>query len=89
MVNAGKMQTYQQECNTRSLDGLPGLRSALKDSGHHIWRVELENWLSRHWNELETVKLLALLMLVGVVVLRWDEYALLGRDSVRSNAPLL
>lgn len=70
------MQTYQREWNTRSLDGLPGLRSALKDSGHYTWRVELENWLSRHWDEVETVKSLALVLLVGLMVLRWNEYNL-------------
>jgi hypothetical protein len=71
-VASGQMQTYQQEWNTRSLDGLPGLRSALKDSGEYIWRVELKNWLSRHRNEVETMKSLALVMFVGLMVLRWD-----------------
>lgn len=71
-VSAGLMQKYQQECNSRSLDGLPGLRSALKDSGHYTWRVELENWFSQHWNEVGMLKSLALVLFVfvGVMALR-------------------
>ena len=83
------MQTYQQEWNTRSLDGLPGLQSALKDSGHYIWRVELENWLSRHRTKVETVKSFALVLLVGLIVLRWVEYSSWFKTTVRFNAPLL
>lgn len=73
---AGQIQTYQQEWNSRSLDGLPGLRSALKDSGHYTWRLELENWWSQHRNEVETIKSLVLVFLVSLMLLRWNEYAL-------------
>ncbi|KAJ5261981.1 hypothetical protein N7505_008848 [Penicillium chrysogenum] len=63
-VSAGQIHKYQQEWNSRSLDGLPGLRSALKASGHYIWRAELENWFSRHWNEVDILKSLALVLFV-------------------------
>ncbi|KAF3028816.1 FACT complex subunit [Penicillium rubens] len=56
-VSAGQIHKYQQEWNSRSLDGLPGLRSALKASGHYIWRVELENWFSRHWESFDNIYL--------------------------------
>ena len=75
-VDAGEMQIYQREWNARSLDGLPALRSALKDSGRYAWRVDLENWLNQHWNEVETLKSLALVFFVGLMVLRWNEYGL-------------
>ncbi|KZN84853.1 hypothetical protein EN45_090130 [Penicillium chrysogenum] len=74
-VSAGQIHKYQQEWNSRSLDGLPGLRSALKASGHYIWRVELENWFSRHWYEVDILKSLALVLFVfvGVMALRWGK----------------
>ncbi|KAJ5966298.1 hypothetical protein N7481_013012, partial [Penicillium waksmanii] len=56
MVSSGKTQEYQQECNNRSLDGLPGLQSALRDGGNSIWRLKLENWLNQHRDEVKTVK---------------------------------
>lgn len=76
-VDAGEMQAYQQECNSRSLDGLPALRSALKDGGNYTWRVKLDSWCNRHWYEIETVKSVALILLVGLMVLSWGEYPLL------------
>jgi hypothetical protein len=74
-VSAGQIHKYQEEWNSRSLDGLPGLRSALKASGHYIWRVELENWFSRHWNEVDILKSLALVLFVfvGVMALKWGK----------------
>ncbi|CAG8907231.1 unnamed protein product [Penicillium egyptiacum] len=74
-VSAGQMQKYQQEWNSRSLDGLPGLRSALKDSGHYTWQLELENWFSQHWNEVQILKSLALVffVFVGFMAIRWGK----------------
>jgi len=70
-VDAGELHTYQREWNTRSLDGLPSLRSALKDSGHSDWWVGLETCLSRHWDKVETVKSLVLILFAGLIVFRW------------------
>ncbi|KAJ6007874.1 hypothetical protein N7540_011850, partial [Penicillium herquei] len=64
-----EMQRYQQEMNIRSLDGLPALRSALKDSGHHTWRLELKDWFPRHRDKIEKLKSVALALLVGLIAL--------------------
>lgn len=71
MVSSGKTQEYQQECNNRSLDGLPGLQSALRDGGNPIWRLKLENWLNQHRDEVKTVKVLALLLIAILMGLKW------------------
>ncbi|KAJ5724795.1 hypothetical protein N7493_006523 [Penicillium malachiteum] len=64
----GEMQRYQQRMNTHSLDGLPGLRSALKDSGYHTWRLELANWFTRRWDNIERLKSVALALFIGFMV---------------------
>ncbi|OQD60742.1 hypothetical protein PENPOL_c021G01153 [Penicillium polonicum] len=43
-VDRGEMMEYQVKWNSRSLDGLPGLHSALRKSGHSIWWAHFRNW---------------------------------------------
>lgn len=69
-VSAGKLQKYQEEWNSRSLDGLPGLRSALQDSGYSSWRQELENWLNKHRDDVKAVKLLAVVFIIAAFFLK-------------------
>ncbi|GAO17436.1 uncharacterized protein UV8b_06020 [Ustilaginoidea virens] len=67
-VDRGEMPDYQKKWNARSLDGLPGLRSAWRDSGRHVWSAQYQNWVSRHRHQLEDLKTLAILTLVLVLI---------------------
>jgi hypothetical protein len=41
-VSNGVMDDYRAKMNSRSLDGLPGLRVARKDKGEYLWIRDLE-----------------------------------------------
>ncbi|KAE8375060.1 hypothetical protein BDV26DRAFT_268722 [Aspergillus bertholletiae] len=73
-VSADKMRAYQQEWNVSSLDGLPGLHSALRDNNKSVWRAQLDGWMNRHRDELEMIKTSVLLLFVGMAVLQWAGY---------------
>lgn len=73
-VSAGQMRAYQQECNSSSLDGLPGLHSALRDNHKSVWRAKLAGWMNRHRDELEMTKTSILLLFVGMAILQWAGY---------------
>ncbi|KAE8152387.1 hypothetical protein BDV25DRAFT_151237 [Aspergillus avenaceus] len=73
-VEANELRKYQQEWNSRSLDGLSGLWSAMKDGHQSIWRAQLGNWMNRHRDELEMVKTTMLLAFVAMAVLQWAGY---------------
>ncbi|KAL1953656.1 hypothetical protein VTO42DRAFT_2405 [Malbranchea cinnamomea] len=49
------LETYRQANNAESLDGLPGLRTALRRQGRGALAVEARIWLSRHRRQLELV----------------------------------
>ncbi|KAJ5969761.1 hypothetical protein N7501_006009 [Penicillium viridicatum] len=51
-VDRGEMMEYQVKWNSRSLDGLPGLHSALRKSGHSIWWAHFRNWEQLFCNQL-------------------------------------
>lgn len=48
VVEKGQLRSYQRERSARSLDGLPGLWSAVRDSGQYVWVGRARNWLRRH-----------------------------------------
>ncbi|KAF7586674.1 hypothetical protein BBP40_008497 [Aspergillus hancockii] len=73
-VSAGQMRAYQQEWNSRSLDGLPGLQSAVADNHKSVWRAQLGNWVNRHREEVEMAKTSILLLFVGIAILQWAGY---------------
>lgn len=73
-VEAGQLHEYQRLNNSHSLDGLPGLRSALKDGGRSVWAARLGNWASRHHDEIEMVKSVVLIVLIAVMVGQWWGY---------------
>lgn len=74
VVEKGQLRSYQQEWNARSLDGLPGLWSAVRDSGQYVWVGRARNWLRRHEEEIELVKTSLLLLFFAMAVLRWMGY---------------
>lgn len=73
-AQADQLREYQQEWNSYSLDGLPGLHTALKDKGGSIWMSRVGNWTSRHRDEIELVKSSMLIVLVAVVIAQWVGY---------------
>ncbi|GAB1218023.1 hypothetical protein ATERTT37_007269 [Aspergillus terreus] len=70
-VEGNVLHEYQRLNNSASLDGLPGLRSALKDAGRSVWAARLGNWASRHRDEIEMVKSVVLIVLVAVLIGQW------------------
>ncbi|KAI9373356.1 hypothetical protein BJX61DRAFT_533203 [Aspergillus egyptiacus] len=84
-VEAGDMRAYQEEWNSRSLDGLPGLQSALQDKGQSILLAKVGNWTRYHRGEIEVAKTSVLLLFVAMAVLQWAGRAS-GSASDRRHA---
>ncbi|EAW06815.1 pyridoxamine 5'-phosphate oxidase family protein [Aspergillus clavatus NRRL 1] len=74
-VEKGQLRAYQQQWNARSLDGLPGLWSAVADSGRSVWVGRARNWMRRHGEEIELVKTSVLWLGFVMLVLSWMGYA--------------
>ncbi|OAQ99785.1 hypothetical protein LLEC1_06514 [Akanthomyces lecanii] len=55
-IDRGQLRGYQMKNNFESLDGLPGMHSALRDSGRSIWWAECKNWHSRNQHRLQLVQ---------------------------------
>ncbi|KAI9035485.1 pyridoxamine 5'-phosphate oxidase family protein [Aspergillus affinis] len=70
-VAAGELHSYQRDNNSRSLDGLPGLKTAVKDSGRSVLWSEVRNWSYRYKAEIELVKTSVLILLVAMGAARW------------------
>jgi hypothetical protein len=47
-VSNGAMDDYRAKMNSRSLDGLPGLRVARKDKGEYLWLRDMEAQVRRY-----------------------------------------
>ncbi|RHZ46067.1 pyridoxamine 5'-phosphate oxidase family protein [Aspergillus thermomutatus] len=70
-VEKNQLRSYQQQWNVRSLDGLPGLWSAIKDNGRSVWVGRARNWLRHHGEEIEMVKTSLLCLFFAMTVLRY------------------
>lgn len=46
-MEKGDLRAYQTKNNAYSLDGLPGLRVAIRDSGRSVWWARMTAWLRR------------------------------------------
>lgn len=66
----GTVVSYQQEVSARSLDGLPGLRAAMRRNGTSVVAARARGWARRVlWDELEAVLVgFALAVLLYAVV---------------------
>ncbi|KAL4886690.1 hypothetical protein BJY04DRAFT_228481 [Aspergillus karnatakaensis] len=73
-VDAGDMRAYQEEWNSQSLDGLPGLRTAMQDKGQSIALAKFRNWTEYHRDEIELVKTSALLVFIAIAIAQWAGY---------------
>ncbi|KAL4863093.1 hypothetical protein BDV12DRAFT_189920 [Aspergillus spectabilis] len=86
-VEAGDMRAYQGEWNTRSLDGLPGLRTALQDKGQILTLAKMSNWTHYHRDKIEFVKTSALLVFIAMAIVQWAGYlSASGSASDRRHA---
>ncbi|KAL8661294.1 MAG: hypothetical protein Q9202_005719 [Teloschistes flavicans] len=65
-VETDTLREYQKNNNAYSLDGLPGLMIAVKDSGESIWWVELKTWARRIFGGQREA--LGVGMVMGVIV---------------------
>ncbi|KAL4806801.1 hypothetical protein BDV18DRAFT_168375 [Aspergillus unguis] len=83
-VEGGDIRAYQREWNSRSLDGLPGLQTAVQDKGQSIYLAKLGNRARYHHEAIETVKTFALLLFVAMAVL---QYALTNTSAATTNHP--
>ncbi|KAB8276093.1 hypothetical protein BDV30DRAFT_206736 [Aspergillus minisclerotigenes] len=73
-INRGEMPEYQMQWNSRSLDGLPGLHSAMRDKGESIWWARVTNWASYYHFQLDIIKTGMALMFLVMVVAEWVGY---------------
>ncbi|KAL2840877.1 hypothetical protein BJY01DRAFT_257213 [Aspergillus pseudoustus] len=86
-VEAGTLRKYQSEWNSRSLDGLPGLRTALQDKGQSTLLAGVGNWTRFHQGEIEFVKSSLLLLFVVMAILQWSGHiSASGSASDRRHA---
>ncbi|KAL2827523.1 hypothetical protein BDW59DRAFT_179069 [Aspergillus cavernicola] len=86
-VEGGDMRAYQEQWNSRSLDGLPGLQTALQDKGQSVLLAKLGNWTSYHRDEIEFMKTSALLLFIAMAILQWAGYlSASGSASDRRHA---
>lgn len=56
-----ELQTYQAKWNSSSLDGLPGMRAAVRDAGKRYWVLEMKAQVRRVGQQKGT-------LLVGIFV---------------------
>ena len=54
-VEKNELHKYQAEWNSNSLDGLTGLRAAMKDQGEKLLLAEFQAWMRRMWGQREAV----------------------------------
>ncbi|KAB8262239.1 hypothetical protein BDV32DRAFT_147891 [Aspergillus pseudonomiae] len=73
-VNRGELPGYQMQYNSRSLDGLPGLHSAMRDKGESIWWARVTNWASYYHFQLDIIKTGMAFMFLVMVVAQWVGY---------------
>ena len=60
-VETNTLLDYQAEMNSRSLDGCPGMRSAMRDRGEQVWFMVLKARMRRLGTEREAI-------LVGIFI---------------------
>lgn len=67
-ISNGVMNDYRAKMNSRSLDGLPGLRVARKDIGEHLWLRDVEAQVRKR-NGIQLVLVAVLSALLTVMVM--------------------
>ncbi|PGH17431.1 hypothetical protein AJ80_04801 [Polytolypa hystricis UAMH7299] len=70
-IEKNELHAYQRDCNADSLDGLPGLRAAMRDRGKSGVAVAARIWIVQRRRGLELVSAVLMSVLATVVVLCW------------------
>ncbi|KAL8731206.1 MAG: hypothetical protein Q9166_003614, partial [cf. Caloplaca sp. 2 TL-2023] len=65
-IEENALRVYQQKNNAYSLDKLPGLRIAIRDSGQSVWWAKTTAWLRRIRGQSEAF---GVGMIVGIIAL--------------------
>ncbi|KAI4123377.1 MAG: hypothetical protein LQ338_005293 [Usnochroma carphineum] len=65
-IETGTLREYQKKNNAFSLDGLPGFRIAIRDSGNSVWWARMTAWVRRIGAQKEAF---ALGMVMGCLTL--------------------
>ena len=78
-LKQGKMGAYIAKNNTRSLDGLTGMKAARRAAGEVLWFGDLRAWLGRLLQQREALCTGAVLALVVIKAL---QYLLLMMGSI-------
>ncbi|KAE8351270.1 hypothetical protein BDV28DRAFT_162463 [Aspergillus coremiiformis] len=73
-LDRGELPGYHQQWNSKSLDGLPGLHSALASQGQYIWWAQFKNVVNRHRETLEIVKTTMAFLFLVMVGLEWARH---------------
>lgn len=66
-IETNTLLDYQRKNNSESLDGCPGLRSAVRDGGGRVWVVLARAWVRRVAGQREGLGVGVLVGVVGVV----------------------
>lgn len=69
MVAKDALNNYIKGNNAESLDGLPGLRVAMKDSGKNPLYISGRIWMCRYRRPLELVAVMVLSVVLTVLVM--------------------
>lgn len=80
-VERGEMQQYQKAWNARSLDGVPGLRSARRDLGERLWLTDRTAWLRRILAQREALVFGVVVGVLLTLVARVGQTALVVLNS--------
>ena len=70
-VEKDELRAYRAIWNLDSLDGLPGLRSAMRDSGRSFWVMEMKATLGRIGAQREALGLGILVGVLMTILLQW------------------
>lgn len=68
-IEAGLMNDYRAQKNSRSLDGLPGLRRARRDAKELVWLGDLRSMIVPRDSAMQTVTVAILSMLLTIISL--------------------
>jgi hypothetical protein len=82
----GGILPYQVQNNTRSLDGLPGLRVARREAGERLWLAELQARLRRILAEKDGIMAGFVLAVFGYLLLRLGAHSGLFLASSSSSS---
>ncbi|PMB68727.1 hypothetical protein BM221_005308 [Beauveria bassiana] len=77
-VDRGQTLEHQQKWNSSSLDGLPGLHTALRAGGHSVFWAKCMNWYRRNQHVIVLVQ-------TGVIVMLFAILAMQNRPSARDT----